>query len=372
MISSLDTTEFYGQSTRPYYIGRSLAEMGANVLHLCPRPPSNRFLNTSFVALGKRKGRLAALVSVVTILHRLWSFGPDVVYAHQMHPMRLATYPARLMRKPLVFDIHGSATQELRAIASVDYERARFIRRIEQMAVNAADKVIVVSTELREFLRATFAVPEDRLVVVPNGIDLRSFRRNGFTHHVQKDRAALHIPKHNSVVAFTCPRGFPSNEIALEWFFQVVPMVESKRSDVTFLVLGGGKIIPAPSRSVVYTGFVRDLRRILAISDVCVLPYPPTAVCGGARNKALEYLAAGKPVVSTLEGMRGIKAVPGRDYLLAESREEFAQGIMDLLSDKSLAKRIASSGSLVAEQYDWRVLARRVYLVLSSLSTHSA
>jgi glycosyltransferase involved in cell wall biosynthesis len=107
---------------------------------------------------------------------------------------------------------------------------------------------------------------------------------------------------------------------------------------------------------------VENLPCALALSDVCVLPYPPNAVCGGVRNKALEYFAAGKPVVSTTEGIRGIQeAAAGRDYLLADNSEDFAQRIVDAISDETLALKIGSNGLALAKHYEWAVLGQKVY-----------
>jgi hypothetical protein len=46
-------------------------------------------------------------------------------------------------------------------------------------------------------------------------------------------------------------------------------VVEARRTDVTFLVLVGGKVISPPSRSVSYAGFVENLSGTLAVSDAC-------------------------------------------------------------------------------------------------------
>ena len=368
MISSLDVSEFYGQSTRPYYLSKSLGGMGATLLHICPCPPKDHLANVLFVSVDKRKGRLGWLVGLVTGCIRSYLFRPHLIYVHQLCNMRLASYLGSALRKPLIFDVHGSATQELSATGMANSHELGLTERAEQKALVTAEKVIVVSTELSEFLQARFGISERCLAVIPNGVDLDSYRETTSNAHIQV-RAALRIPNGNRVVAFICPliENFPSNEIALRWFFQVIPIVESRRKDVTFLILGGGRTIPVPSSSVLYAGFVRDLPGALAISDVCVLPYPPNAVCGGVRNKALDYFAAGKPVVSTSEGMRGIaEAVPGRDYLLANGSEEFAERIVGMLSSQSLGQRIGSNGLALAQRYDWSVLGKRLYLALTS------
>ena len=373
MISGLDVQDFYGQSTRPYYLNKTLSGSGAKILHICPRPPPEGIANASFIP-----ARIGARFHVKTItasriVAQSCLFRPNVLYVHQLAWMRtLGIRLSLLLSKPLVFDIHGSATQELEASGRAKLSRVRDVEQVEAKALATADIVIVVSPELKHFLRTRFAVPEDRMLLVPNGVDLGRYRLSPTNDQLREARERLHIPHGNRIITFTCPRseGFLSNELALEWFFQAVRILDSRRNDLTVLILGGGKIVPSSSSSVVYAGFVEDLPGVLALSDTCVLPYPPNAVCGGVRNKTLEYFAAGKPVVSTTEGMRGIQeAVAGRDYLLANDAEEFAERILDAISDKTLALKIGSNGLAIAKRYDWSVMGQKVYGVLSSLTS---
>jgi glycosyltransferase involved in cell wall biosynthesis len=377
MVSGLDMYNLYGQSTRPYYLNKVLSRIGAKILHICPHPPQEGIANTSFVSIRVGAGSYVKIITKIIaaskILAQAYVFHPDVLYVHQLGWMKvLGIRLSRLLRRPLVFDIHGSVTQEMEANRRDSLDRLADIEQAEAEALAAADGVIVVSRELMLFLRTRFGVPEDSMMLVPNGVDLESYEGAARGRELQKMRERLHIPYANRVVTFTCPRleHFLSNEIALEWFFDVVRILDLRRNDLTFLILGGGEIVPVPSSSVLYPGYVEDLPSVLALSDVCVLPYPADALCGGVRNKALDYFAAGKPVVSTTEGMRGIQeAVAGRNYLLADSTEEFAEGILQLLSDERLALTIGSGGMVIAKQYDWSFMGQRVYGILSSLAS---
>ena len=302
MISGLDIGRFYGRSVRPYYLGISLSKTEAKVLHACPCPPKSYTPNISFISMGG--GAIGRFVSPVKVCIRSLLFGPDVAYGHQAGwTMRAARYVAKLLQRPLVFDVHGSAVQAHDIIVA---------ERAEREAVAAADKIIVVSAGLGDFLQSRFGVLEQQLALVPNGVGLDAYAHSSLQDPA-RIRTTLGISNNAKVVTLRCPRAeyFPSNEIALRWFFRVIEMLESKRKDITYRIVGGGKIVRPPSSSVLYAGFVPDMPGTLSISDVCVLPYPPQAICGGVRNKALEYFAANKPVVSTTEGMRGIDgAIP--------------------------------------------------------------
>jgi glycosyltransferase involved in cell wall biosynthesis len=367
VLSGLDKKRFYGQSTRPYYLSRFLAEKGCIVLHLYPGPPNDHLSNESFVAI--RGGRVHAIRSVVKIVVWPAFFRPDIIYTHQLAgwPTRVGRFLAILLRRPLVIDVHGLDSQEKLATHLFSEGDIEQIEKYERRMLHAADTIVVVSNELHECVQRTFGIPDERIALIPNGVDVGAFDRTVSGFLEKKIRREYRIPENSRVVTFTCPRieSFLSNEIALRWFFVVVQRINAVRKDVTFLVLGGGKQIPPPCECVIYTGFVEDIHALLLISDVCVLPYPPTAVCGGVRNKALEYFAARRPVVSTSEGMRGIPdAVPSRDYLLAEEVEAFAKATLRLLDSPSLTRRIGSNGAELAKRYDWSISAEKLLSLL--------
>lgn len=69
--------------------------------------------------------------------------------------------------------------------------------------------------------------------------------------------------------------------------------------------------------------------------------------------------------------MRGIDAVPGRDYLEANSVEEFAQNVLAVLSEKVLAHRLSVNGVALAERYDWNTIGEKLFEVLASLTSES-
>ena len=65
---------------------------------------------------------------------------------------------------------------------------------------------------------------------------------------------------------------------------------------------------------------------------------------GGTKFKTLEGFAHRRPLVSTHHGMRGLGAVAGKHFLLAETPIEFALAILRLAHDQTLADRIAEAG----------------------------
>ncbi|MDR2877837.1 MAG: glycosyltransferase family 4 protein, partial [Chromatiales bacterium] len=70
----------------------------------------------------------------------------------------------------------------------------------------------------------------------------------------------------------------------------------------------------------------------------------PLKAGGGTKFKTLEAFAHGKPVIATTQGVRGLDAVAGRDYLSAETPAQFAAAIARLAADPALAGKLARAG----------------------------
>ena len=74
--------------------------------------------------------------------------------------------------------------------------------------------------------------------------------------------------------------------------------------------------------TVEVAGFVPDLR---ATMDRHTVMAAPLRLGGGVRNKVIEAMAAGLPVVTTRRGAEGISAQAGRELLLADDPQGFAR-----------------------------------------------
>ncbi len=94
-----------------------------------------------------------------------------------------------------------------------------------------------------------------------------------------------------------------------------------------------------PGPGIELTGFVPDLRPHLAEAAAVVVPL---RLGGGTRLKIVEAMAMGKAIVSTTLGAEGIEATPGRDLLIEDEPEAFADAVSRLLADPGLPRASAS------------------------------
>ena len=82
---------------------------------------------------------------------------------------------------------------------------------------------------------------------------------------------------------------------------------------------------------------------------------------GGIRVKILEAMAAGKVVITTSKGVKGIDAKPVEHYLRAHSPDDFAKAIKWCLENKKAAEEMAMNArNLIIEKYEQSKVIKNV------------
>jgi len=95
----------------------------------------------------------------------------------------------------------------------------------------------------------------------------------------------------------------------------------------------------------------------------------PLRVGGGTRIKIYEALAMRKCVVSTTIGAEGLPLTDGVNIVLADSENDFAKKVTELLRDDNKRNKIAEAGfRLVTEKYSWSKAAEKLHSALKSVA----
>ena len=90
----------------------------------------------------------------------------------------------------------------------------------------------------------------------------------------------------------------------------------------------------------------------------------------GTRFKILEAGACGIPVVSTTLGAEGIPVTHGRDILIADEPETFAESIVQLIANRDLAMGVGESlKMLVRDKHSVASLAQEGQSILKCLQS---
>ena len=135
---------------------------------------------------------------------------------------------------------------------------------------------------------------------------------------------------------------------------EILPLI-LKKKEVKFIAVGkkplNRNILPAGPNTE-FTGYVPDMRPYFERAAVLAAPI---RIGSGVRNKILEAMAMGRPVVSTSVGCEGLEVKDGENIFVADKPEEFAEKVILLLGNRSLRNNFIQAGlKLVREKYSWQ------------------
>lgn len=151
------------------------------------------------------------------------------------------------------------------------------------------------------------------------------------------------------------------NADGIIWFVEKIwPLVLERDSRHTLYIAGSSMTSEVKALSahpnVEVVGFVDDLEDFLAKRRVAIAPLRFGA---GAKGKVAVSLANGVPVVSTSVGVEGMQLEPGVNALVADSVDEFAAHVLDILGNDSLWLRMSAAGLKYAADVTSRASARQ-------------
>lgn len=234
-------------------------------------------------------------------------------------------------------------------------------KQLEERAwVEACEVTTAVSEVDAEYYRGLTS-HRDRIHLFPNVIDVESYgtrpaRPPGFRN------PSIYLA--GSFGQFHSPM-----DTAARWVLEkVLPRLLPRFPDLHFYIVGnnsdqGFGHLNGPN--VTATGRLDSVLPYLCHTDVALVPLQFES---GTRFKILEAGACGIPLVSTTLGAEGIPVVDGRDILIADQPEAFANAILRLLEDKPLASGFAANCKrLVREQFSLARLARDAEGILAYL-----
>jgi len=218
--------------------------------------------------------------------------------------------------------------------------------RFERLVYPRFERVTVVAQPDVDELRRV--VPGCRVDLIPYGTDTEYF------HPVR-------IEKQTHTLVFHSHLGYaPNIAAALEFANEILPRVRERVPNAVFHLIGANpdpKITALASRpGIRISANLPDLRPAVCSGQVYVCAIRHGT---GLKSKMLEAMAMRMPIVGYPGAIVGLSGVPGTHYLLAQTPQEFAAHVVDLLQNPRRAEQLAQAGrELVELEYSWESRAR--------------
>jgi glycosyltransferase involved in cell wall biosynthesis len=197
----------------------------------------------------------------------------DVIHAHDWLTFRAALRAKEMTNKPLLLHVH-----------SIERDRAGgndgnpLVREIELLSMMLADKVIAVSELTKQAIVNDYGIPEDKIEVIHNSIDLEDVKpldvENLYTYLTTMKQHGYRIVV--NIGRITVQKGLPN-------LLRAAKEVVARAPKTIFLFVGSGdqerELLELAAelgigRNVVFTGFQRGKawRDAYAIGDLFVMP----------------------------------------------------------------------------------------------------
>ena len=211
---------------------------------------------------------------------------------------------------------------------------------VDRLTDRLVERHVCVSRSVARFAQAKARLPPEKLVVIPNAVDLRQYP----ARH-PADLRSCGIDPGRRVVSCV---GRLDQQKGLPWLIRSAPAWLGRLPGVDLLLVGEGPLQRKLERicrqsglsdRVHFAGWRGDVPEILAASDLLVLP----SAWEGMPKVVLEAMASRLPVVATdVEGVRELLGPAADDQTVryGDSRA-FAEKVVTLMEDSRRAAEIA-------------------------------
>jgi polysaccharide biosynthesis protein PslH len=250
--------------------------------------------------------------------------------------------------------VYGSCLNQLTSGVSENVLRDKInlplLRRYEQKYCSKFSAIVVTTEEdkiqLQEFNS------KSHIVVIPNGVDFVTFPYRTTD------------PQGHKLVFIGAMDNLANIDAVCFFANQVLPEIQKYYPDTTFDIVGSRptqEVLALQTQpGITVTGRVPSMVDYLHKSTVCVVPMRTGF---GIKNKTLEAMAAGVPVVASDRGLEGL-AVDGDNIPLAALRAnqtaEYIDAIKQLFDHPQLRAELSHNGrQMVETEFTWQIAGQR-------------
>jgi len=301
------------------------------------------------------KNPLTAPLRVLQLRRLLARLGPDILHARSRVPAWLGWLANRSLQLPFVTTVHG-------------FNSVNAYSRV----MTFGDRVICVSSAIRDYVQHHYGVAAGKLVVIPRGVDLVRFDPARLDRQFQATFRQEYGLEGRYVVTSV---GRITQLKDYETFIDALVRVKKDLPEVLGLIVGGvredkqayfrqlqQRIAGAGAQEYIrFTGSQRQVAEIYALSDLVVSCSKKPESFGRA---AAEALAVGTPVLATNHG--GVVDIV-RD---GETGYLFPPGEAAVLADlivRTRLTRFAGLRDFVAKNFTLERMVKETLAVYDSL-----
>lgn len=217
---------------------------------------------------------------------------------------------------------------------------------------NSADRIVVNSKFMRDNVVNWYRIKHDKIVVIPNGIDLERFTGNDDRIMLEGDPSILYF-------------GHLQRLKGVDILIQAIAKLRSELPNIKLHFVGGGNSRyyallakkEGVEKHVIFHGWAKQsmVASYYKSADICVFPSRHE----GFGIVILEAMASGMPVIaSDIPSFREIisDGIDGRLFK-SEDADALSKAVIALYRDPHLRKELSRNAFEKATEYSWENIA---------------
>jgi glycosyltransferase involved in cell wall biosynthesis len=255
-----------------------------------------------------------------------------------------------MIRAPIILDIDDPKFTPL--------SRLSLVRDLYLMRNRRVKRMVTTTRFLKDKLVKFYGIPEDKIEVIPHGVDLELFR-------------PTRLPDEDVVLYYGTLMPFRSR-----FLIKVIEEVLKRRNDVRFIIIGDAPkwlreylIRKNFMENIIMAGYVEHdkLPQWIEKAKICIFTQD-ISLGGRLSIKLLEYMASGRPIVGTDVDQSWPIKESGAGIVSPLDPEAFAEAVVKLLEDEELAKKLVEKGIRYARQYDWKDIVKKYVQLMEEVA----
>ncbi len=357
-----------GHSVKVYYLNRftSVEESVRSRLRSFLKKKLGRYLNqiNGLLANGRyfvKEWKILSLErpEVVLVRYNLLNFSLPIV--------------SFIRKVPFLLEVNAPMAYESRKFARQVIQLPFIPEVLERLNLVLANKVIVVSQELKDYY-LNWHIPSEKIVVVPNGVDERKFHPE-ISSEAIRSRYEL---KNKIVIGFI---GTFHYWHGLDNLLQLIEITLSRFNNTAFLLVGDGPLKKdleeklkqrRYSDRVVFSGYVShdEIPEYLNAMDIVLLTYPKLDFFYYSPLKLFEYMAEGKAVLASRIGQIEKVIRDGVNGMLFEPEniDELKEKLFLLITKNYLRRKLGRNArKTILEQFTWYHSASKISQAIKTI-----
>ncbi len=228
--------------------------------------------------------------------------------------------------------------------------------------IKSADGVRLLQSPLYDSLSG-FGIKRDKMRLIHRGIDTAVFHPG---YDSLKVRAELGLKKEDFFILWVGRLVNPVEMKGTKYLIDAVKELVPRYKNLKLVLVGDGsgrrkneEWAESIKENVVFTGFRKDVYRLMSAADVFVLP----SLCEGCPNVVLEASASGVPVIASRVGAVPDLIEDGKTGIIVNPRSapDIKQALARLIEDPSLRREMGTKArERMEKEFTWDAICQKL------------